>query len=342
MPTDAQAIWMTGMRQISVRAEELPTLAADAVAITTLHSAISHGTEMLVYRGQVPADLALDLPTLAGSFGFPIKYGYALVGEVTACGMAVSSHQVGDQVFVLHPHQTHLQVPAAQAKRIPAGIAPSMAVFAANMETAINIVHDLRPALGDVVVVVGLGVVGLLVTWLLARQQLTSVIGVDPVPLRRALAQQLGAAVVCAPSDAAAVVAVASQGRGADGVVEVSGNPAALAGAVAMAGFEAQVVVASWYGTKAVTLDLGSHFHRSRIRLRASQVGHLAPDLLPRWDYARRMDVVWRLLAQFPADILISHQYHFSDAAQAYALVDGGGADVIQVVLDYAERNRDV
>ena len=235
MPTDAQAIWMTGMRQITMRAEELPTLADDAVAITALRSAISHGTEMLVYRGQVPPDLALDLPTLAGSFGFPIKYGYALVGEVTACGAAVSSHQVGDQVFVLHPHQTHLQVPAAQAKRIPAGIAPSMAVFAANMETAINIVHDLRPALGDVVVVVGLGVVGLLVTWLLARQQLTSVIGVDPVPLRRALAQQLGAAVVCAPSDAAAVVAVASQGRGADGVVEVSGNPAALAGGSVMA-----------------------------------------------------------------------------------------------------------
>ena len=342
MPTDAQAIWMTGMRQITVRAEELPTLADDAVAVTALRSAISHGTEMLVYRGQVPADLVLDLPTLAGSFAFPIKYGYALVGEVTACGAAVTSHQVGDRVFVLHPHQTHLQVPAAQAKRIPTGIAPTTAVLAANMETAINIVHDLRPALGDVVVVVGLGVVGLLVTWLLARQQLTSVIGVDPVALRRELAQQLGADVVCSPADAAAVVAVASQGRGADGVVEVSGNPVALAGAVAVAGFEAQVVVASWYGTKAVTLDLGSHFHRSRIRLRASQVGHLAPDLLPRWDYARRMDVVWRLLAQFPAQLLMSHHYHFNDAPQAYAVVDGGGADVVQVVLHYGERNSDV
>jgi threonine dehydrogenase-like Zn-dependent dehydrogenase len=233
-------------------------------------------------------------------------------------------------------------VPAAQAKRIPAGIAPTTAVLAANMETAIKIVHDLRPALGDVVVVVGLGVVGLLVTWLLARQQLTSVIGVDPVALRRELAQQLGADAVCSPSDAAAVVAVATHGRGADGVVEVSGNPAALAGAVAVAGFEAQVVVASWYGTKAVTLDLGSHFHRSRIRLRASQVGHLAPDLLPRWDYARRMEVVWRQLAQFPAQLLVSHYYHFSDAPQAYAVVDGGGADIVQVVLHYGERNSDV
>jgi len=342
MSTDAQAIWMTGMRQITVRAEELPSLADDAVAVTALRSAISHGTEMLVYRGQVPADLALDLPTLAGSFAFPIKYGYALVGEVTACGAAVTSHQVGDRVFVLHPHQTYLQVPAAQAKRIPVGIAPTTAVLAANMETAINIVHDLRPALGDVVVVVGLGVVGLLVTWLLARQQLTNLIGVDPIAERRALAQQLGANAVCAPGDAAAVVAEATHGRGADGVIEVSGNPAALAGAVAVAGFEAQVVVASWYGTKAVTLDLGSHFHRSRIRLRASQVGHLAPDLLPRWDYARRMDVVWRQLAQFPAQLLISHHYHFSDAPQAYAVVDGGGADVVQVVLHYGERSDDV
>jgi len=342
MPTDVQAIWMTGVRQITLRTEALPPLADDAVAVRALRSAISHGTEMLVYRGQVPADLALDLPTLAGSFAFPIKYGYALVGEVTACGAAVTSHQVGDNVFVLHPHQTHLQVPATQAKRIPAGIAITTAVLAANMETAINIVHDLRPALGDVVVVVGLGVVGLLVTWLLARHPLACVIGVDPVAERRALAQQLGADAVCAPADAAAVVMVATHGRGADGVIEVSGNPAALAGAVAVAGFEAQVVVASWYGTKAVTLDLGSHFHRSRIRLRASQVGHLAPDLLPRWDYARRMEVVWQHLAQIPAQLLISHHYDFNAAPQAYAVVDGGGADVLQVVLHYGERDSDV
>ncbi len=335
MTRDAQAIWITGMRQITIRAEELAMLSDEDIAITTTCSAISHGTEMLVYRGQVPADLALDLPTFAGSFAFPIKYGYALVGEVSACGAAVTSHQVGDRVFVLHPHQTQVQVPATQAKRIPAGIAAPTAILAANMETAITIVHDLRPALGDVVVVMGLGVVGLLVTWLLARLQLCSLIAVDPVALRRETAQRLGATHVCAPAEAAAVVAAATHGRGADGVVEVSGNPAALAGAIAVAGFEAQVVVASWYGTKAVTLDLGSHFHRSRIRLRASQVGHLAADLMPRWDYARRMDEVWRQLALFPADVLKSRHYAFGDAAQAFALVDEGGAELLQVVLDY-------
>ena len=91
MTRDAQAIWITGMRQITIRAEELAMLSDEDIAITTTCSAISHGTEMLVYRGQVPADLALDLPTFAGSFAFPIKYGYALVGEVSACGAAVTS-----------------------------------------------------------------------------------------------------------------------------------------------------------------------------------------------------------------------------------------------------------
>jgi threonine dehydrogenase-like Zn-dependent dehydrogenase len=87
-------------------------------------------------------------------------------------------------------------------------------------EPPINIVHDLRPALGDVVVVVGLGVVGLLVTWLLARHPLACAWA--SIPSLRAVnwLRQLADA-VCAPADAAAVVTVATHGRGADGVIEV-------------------------------------------------------------------------------------------------------------------------
>jgi 2-desacetyl-2-hydroxyethyl bacteriochlorophyllide A dehydrogenase len=332
---DSKAIWMLAPRSITLVPEELDALAPDAVAVQTEYSAISQGTELLVYRGHVDAALALDLPTLAGSFAFPIKYGYALVGRIATHGSAVTSHQVGDRVFVLHPHQTYVHVPAASAQRIPDDVDTQAALFAANMETAITIVHDLRPALGEVVVVMGLGIVGLLVSWLLSRMQGITVIAVDPLAWRQTVAQQLGIACVVHPDQVAAQVDQLTRQRGADAVVEVSGNPAALDTAITLLAMEGRVIVASWYGTKDVALQLGTHFHRKRIQLRASQVGRLSPDLVPRWDYARRMQTVWQLLRDLPYQVLISHTVAFADAASAYAMIDAGHPGVVQVVLHY-------
>ena len=62
--------------------------------VKTTFSAISAGTELLVYRGQAPADLVRDtrLEALSGTFSFPLKYGYAAVGEVVSLGPGVDLH----------------------------------------------------------------------------------------------------------------------------------------------------------------------------------------------------------------------------------------------------------
>jgi 2-desacetyl-2-hydroxyethyl bacteriochlorophyllide A dehydrogenase len=333
--SDAHAVWTVAPYEVRIHTESLAPLNADEVAISTHYSAISHGTEMLVYRGQVPGSMALDLPTLEGSFAFPIKYGYAVVGRVQDIGTAVVDVAIGDMVFALHPHQTYCHVHHTLVKKIPPTIPAKAAVLAANMETAINIVHDTRPVLGDIVVVVGLGVVGLLVSWLLARQAVR-VIAIDPIAHRRECAQQLGVLKVIHPDDVAEFVQEITEGRGADCVIEVSGNPKALPLALDLVGQEGLIVVASWYGNKPVTLDLGSRFHRGRVRMRSSQVGQLSPDLAPRWDYQRRMGVVWRMLAQFPYHVVISHEYRFENAAVAYEAIDHGELPMVQTVLQYA------
>jgi len=333
--SDALAVWTVAPYQVRIQSETLAPLSAEEVAISTQYSAISHGTEMLVYRGEVPSTMTLDLSTLEGSFAFPIKYGYAVVGRVQEIGNAVTDVAVGDLVFALHPHQTYCHVHHTLVKKIPSTVPAKAAVLAANMETAINIVHDTRPALGDIVVVIGLGVVGLLVSWLLARQAVR-VIAVDPVAHRRECAQQLGIMKVVHPDDAPEFVRVVTEGRGADCVIEVSGNPKALSLAIDVVGQEGLVVVASWYGSKSVTLDLGSRFHRGRVRMRSSQVGQLAPDLAPRWNYQRRMSVVWRMLAQFPYQVVITHEYRFDNAAVAYEAIDHSELPMVQTVLHYA------
>jgi 2-desacetyl-2-hydroxyethyl bacteriochlorophyllide A dehydrogenase len=306
------------------------------VRIRSITSAISHGTEMLVYRGEVPADLPLDLPTFAGDFSFPIKHGYATVGRVLDAGAGVEHLSPGDLLFVHHPHQETFTVPADLPVRLPDGTDPTVGVFFANLETALNVVHDTPLHLGETALVFGQGVVGLLVTQLLKRAGADRAMAVEPIERRRELALEVGADAALEPGeDLLERVLEATGRRGADVVVEASSSGEALQAAVDAVAAEGTVVVASWYGTKPVTLSLGEHFHRGRVRVRSSQVGRIAPELGPRWDRARRTEAVLGLIPRLRLAELVSHRVPFEDAPRAYRLVDEDPGETVQVVLTY-------
>jgi threonine dehydrogenase-like Zn-dependent dehydrogenase len=122
---------------------------------------------------------------------------------------------------------------------------------------------------------------------------------------------------------------------GADLTYELSGNPAALDQAIAATGYSGRVVIGSWYGRKPVSLDLGGRFHRSKIRLVASQVSRLAPGLTGRWDTQRRLRTAWTMLRAVRPGQLITHRFPIEHAADAYALLDEHPAEVVQVMLTY-------
>ena len=324
----ATSVWFAGPRLVELRDEELPALGPHDVRVEAVASGISHGSEMLVFRGQVPDGVDLDLPTLRGSFAFPIKYGYANVGRVVAVGGAVNALEPGQMVFVHHPHQTTYVVPAASAVCLPDGLDPGSGVFLANVETAVNIVMDAAPRIGERVVVFGQGVVGLLITQVLLRTGAAEIAVVDPIARRRELALQFGA-------DAAFDVDELTSGADFDLAIEASGSPSALDLALNNVAFGASVVVCSWYGTKSVTLALGGAFHRRRLRIVSSQVSTIDAALQPRWTRERRLAVARDLLPRLELNPLISHQIRFEQAAQAYRLVDEQPAETVQVLLTY-------
>jgi 2-desacetyl-2-hydroxyethyl bacteriochlorophyllide A dehydrogenase len=334
----ARALWLTGPRRAEFRAERVPPPGPGEVRVRAIASALSQGTEMLVYRGQVPADLPLDLPTLAGSFAFPIKYGYAMVGHVVDAGPGVSDPAPGDIVFVHHPHQAAFVIPAGMPIRLPTGIDPLCGLFTANLEAAVNVLLDMPLHLGETALVFGQGTVGLLLAQLLRRAGAGRVIGVDPLARRREVARAVGVDVALEPgADLPDQVRALTDGRGADVALEASGAGAALQAAIDAVADEGTVMVVSWYGTKPVTLELGGHFHRGRVRLRSSQVSRLDPALAPRWDRARRTALVRDLLPQLHLTELISHRVPFSAAPDAYRLIDERPGDTLQVVLTYQD-----
>lgn len=330
-------------RSVAAVAEALPGPAAGQVLVRTVVSAISAGTELLIYRGQAPVELPADetIAALAGSLAFPLRYGYAAVGHVTAGGDGVDPAWIGRLVFAFQPHASHFVAAVEDVLAVPPDLTAEEAALLPTMETAVNLLLDGAPLVGEQVLVFGQGVVGLLTTALLARLPLASLVTADTIARRRELGLGLGARVSLDPGTAdfleAARAALQGErpGGGADLAYELSGNPAALDQAIAATGYGGRVVIGSWYGRKRVELDLGGSFHRSHMLLIASQVSRVAPALSGRWNSRRRLSVAWEMLRLVRPARLITHRYPIERAADAYALLDTGPERALQVLLTY-------
>ncbi len=329
-------LFFTAPHQVEIRSAPLPNPGPGELLVQTRCSAISPGTELLIYRGQAPTDLAADaaIAALGGSLAYPLQYGYAAVGRVIQLGEGVDSGWLGQEVFSFQPHQSHFLAAPDQVMALPPGISPSAGVFLPNMETAVNLVMDGSPLIGERVAVFGQGIVGLLTTALLAQFPLADLITLDRYANRRTASLAAGAGQSLDPAAGEALQKLRGP-SGFDLVYEISGAPAALNQAIGAAGFGGRVVIGSWYGTKPAQLDLGGAFHRARIQLISSQVSSLAPHLTGRWDKSRRFALAWSLIGRIHPAQWITHALPFDEAARGYALLDQNPEEVIQVLLEY-------
>ena len=297
----ARGLWTVAPGVAELRAQDLPAPGPDQALVVTRASGISRGTERLVFAGRVPPSQwpAMRAPLQGGEFPFPVSYGYAAVGVVEA-GPA---QLLGRRVFCLHPHHDAFIAPAAMCIPIPDAVPDRRAVLAANMETAVNVLWDARPLAGERALVVGAGVVGLLVAFLLGRIPGVDLHVCDLDPSRRAVAEALGAR-FCAPDDAPAEREL---------VVHASASAEGLRLALSRCGFEGRVVEASWFGDREVALPLGEAFHARRLSLVSTQVGAVAPAMRGRRTHGERMALALALLADERLDALLGPELPFED-----------------------------
>jgi threonine dehydrogenase-like Zn-dependent dehydrogenase len=296
---------------------------------------------MLMYRGQSEAGAPLDttIPSLRGPSAHPFKYGYAAVGEVVAAGGGVACAWVGKRVFCFHSHESHFTTPVSEVVAVPPGIEDDDAVFLPSMETALSLVMDAAPLVGENVIVLGQGVIGLLTTSILARMPLSRLVTADRFEVRRERSEEMGADRSIEPSPDAQHFMDSSGlfDQKADLVFELSGDPAALENATHLTGMEGRIVVGSRYGSKEMRACLGDDFHRNRLRIISSQVSRIDGSLSGRWSKARRLEVAWRLIRAVRPSRLITHRFDIVRAAEAYRLLDGDEENAIQVLLTYPE-----
>jgi 2-desacetyl-2-hydroxyethyl bacteriochlorophyllide A dehydrogenase len=327
----ARAVQFVAPHLVELADVAVPEPRPGDVLVRAEFSGISGGTEMLAYRGELDSSLPRDetLGALTGTFEYPFTYGYSAVGTVEASWSDVGE---GERVFAFHPHQTRFVVSATDVVRVGEHD-PRAATLFPLVETALQISLDAGIRHGEVAAVLGLGPVGILAAILLARGGAT-VLASDPKPWRRNAARACGLEAVT-PDDLGDAVRTVTLERGADVIVEATGNPDALGASLGLLAREGVAVVASWYGAKPVTLPLGAEFHRRRLEIRSSQVSSVGGRAV-RWDRERRLETTRSLISELPLSLLTSHTFPFERVGEAYAALDRADDGVVHVALSYS------
>ncbi|RMF32881.1 MAG: dehydrogenase [Alphaproteobacteria bacterium] len=317
---DTRALWYAGPGRAEIR----PSAPGSGdVVVETLYSALSRGTERLVFEGRVPESerTRMRAPMQEGDFPFPVKYGYAAVGRVIAGPEAL----LGRVVFCLHPHQRAFVVPSTGVVPVPDGVPPRRATLAANMETALNAIWDAGLEPGQDVAVIGAGLLGCLVAHLAQTYADCNVTLADIRPQRRVTAGEIGVN----------FTTKLPAGAGFATVFHTSASPAGLQAGLDALGFEGRLVELSWYGDRPVTLHLGGAFHSQRLSIVSSQVGAVAPSRRGRLSHRDRLAEALSLLRDDRLDALITSEIEFDRLADRIGEALGSRAEGIATIITY-------
>lgn len=348
-----RVVQFTAPRHVEVAAHAGAPLPPGHLRVRTRYSGISAGTELTAYRGTNPYLTRTWDPEArifrdgAAGIEYPVAgWGYSEVGEVTEVSPELEGDsvaglpRVGDLVWGIWGHRSEGIVPAERmtGHTLPEGLEPLAGAFARVGAIAYNAVLAADIHVGEDVTVFGQGVIGLLTTRL-AQLNGARVTAVDALDGRLATARAYGAThtLNALRDPVAESVRRATDGRGADVAIEISGAYPALHEALRSVTVGGRVVASGFYQGDGAGLRLGDEFHHNRVQLISSQIGGVPPQLVGRWTVERLQRTFLALVAEGRVDVasLVSHVVPVAEAADAYALLDERPADALQIVLEF-------
>ncbi|HZU13301.1 MAG TPA: zinc-binding dehydrogenase [Chloroflexota bacterium] len=320
-------------RQVELTEDDISGPAENEILIQGATSLISTGTELTAYSGDFPPNSAWSRYVR-----YPFHPGYSHVGRVTAAGMGVHDLGVGTRVTTWSPHTTLTRAAANGAIPIPDGVADEEAAFTSLGAIVLNGIRLAAIGLGDSVAIVGAGLLGQLAASLAALSGARPVLVVDPAQRRLALAERRGATTVIPlpVADAGEAVREATGGRGADIVLEITGNPAVMPDAVRLARRNGKVIVlGSPRGPSLI--DLHDEVHTLGVQIIGAHISTTPEAETPHTPWTRRRNslLFLDLIAEGKLSVadLITHRYRLADAGDAYASLYADRSQAMGVVL---------
>ena len=340
-----------------------------ALLIRTTRSLISAGTErMLVDFGKagwigkarqqpekvraviekVRANGLLEtFRAVRAKLGQPIPLGYCQVGEVVDAGelTMADGHRtthtgmvfyLGDRVISNGPHAEVVSVHHDLCAKVPSAVSDEAASFTPLCAIALQGINLLAPVAGDRVIVTGLGLIGQLAVRIL-RAKGCEVMGLDPSPERRALAEKSGA--MTAQGDAVAAALGWSSGRGVAGVLITASTSSneVVNQAARSCRPRGKVVLVGVVGLQLNRAD----FYRNEISFQVScSYGAMDARAANSAQGNFNQVLAWMAEGKLPVEDLITHKHEFSAAAAAYAHLADRSA--LGIVLTYDACKDDV
>lgn len=368
--------------RLSLREVPEPKVRAGCVLVRTRASLVSAGTERMVVefarkslagKARARPDLVKKVLAKAKREGIatalrqvlarldePLPLGYSAAGEVVAVGAGLEgAFRVGDRVAVagagLANHAEVNAVPRNLAAPVPPGVTDDEACFATLASIALHAVRNSGAGLGDVVAVVGVGLVGQLAAQLLSLAG-ARVLALDPNRDRLQLAKRLGAEAVVDPTegDAERAAADLTEGRGCDAIVIAAATESSAPFEVAakIARDRARISVVGLTGTafpyqefmkKELSLIVSRSYGPGRYDADYEGRGVKYPEGWVRWTETENMRECLRLMSpglprRLDVAALVTHRLPIERAEAAYDMIVGDTEPHLGVVLVYPDR----
>jgi len=341
MPTELIA---PAREEVAFREYESPPLSPNQVRVRSRFGAAKHGSEMAMFQGYAGHrgnyDGELHIFTQESQMvKYPNGLGNMCVGEVTEIGKEVQDISLGDTVFAHGSFRQEHVWGADHARKLPDGVPWQAAVCLDPADFALGAVRDGHIRLGDAVAVFGMGAIGLFVVQLAKLAGAYPVIAVDPISLRRDVAEECGADIVMDPTscDAGLEIKLATDRRGADVCVDYSGHYSALQAALRGVAYLGTVVAGAWPGSYPAGLDLGAEAHFNRPTIVFSRACSEPNPEYPNWDETRIFSVVWRLLCDgsLKAEPVVQPVVPFNDLLEEYPKIANAPEENVKLGVEF-------
>jgi 2-desacetyl-2-hydroxyethyl bacteriochlorophyllide A dehydrogenase len=313
---------------------ELPEPGPGEVLIRTHKTLISTGTELTAYTGDFPPG-----SVWSGVVQYPWHPGYCNVGEVVEVGPGVVVYKPGQRVASWGPHATYALQPLSQVQAIPDGVTDDQAVFWNLGKTVMNGVRLARIALGEAVVLVGVGILGQLATQYAALSGAWPLVVVDLSELRLEMARKHGAthALLGGRDELLAQVREITRGRMADVAFEITGNQRVIPMVVRLVRRLGRVVLLGSPRGK-VELDFHDEVHTLGLQIIGAHVSTHPEVETPYnpWTPERNGELFFDLVMAGKLQVaeLITHRLPWRDAPAAYERLATDRTKVMGVVLE--------
>lgn len=335
----------------------IPLISKDSIITDTRVSLLSSGTErMLVDFGKSSLiDKAIKQPekvkqvlekaktdgifttleAVRAKLGEPLPLGYCNVGVVSKVGSKVAGFNVGDRVASNGPHADVVRVSQNLCAKIPDNVSDEEAVFTVVASIGLQGIRLIQPTMGETIVIVGVGLIGLLTVQLL-RANGCRVLAVDFDRSKLELAHQFGAEIcdLSKGKDPIEAGMAFSRGRGVDGVIITastkSNDPVTQAarmsrkrGRIVLVGVTGLQLNRADFYEKELSFQVSCSYGPGRYDPKYEDEGHDYPIGFVRWTEQRNFEAVLDMMASGQLDVkpLITHRIPFEEAPRAYEVL---------------------